>query len=416
MEIQIRVIEESELLDNELENLDITAMMAIDEIHAQEKNLKTNVKPLSILPQPLDFHFTLAEMSMIEGSELLAVGSYEMAIDRFREAIKYSPNNKNYQSKLLEAMELAKLKNSTPVKNTTGKLSSNVEPPPTAKKKAIRQVIKISNPSPNPFKNTQEVSIGEPLKDTQEVSINETLAEMSFIEANDLLAEGDFSAAIERFREAIKYSPNNARYTQKLNSVLSESKANKTATLKSLEPTKEMTKEDTNKNTKLLKTPATSTVPKSQAITKADTKAEKAEKAEIEGPIITSNKPKISKNAFLSIAALIVLICSVALFYQSTTLSIILVKQSYPSDQAKLNKHQLEFEWQSAGNRFLIEIESIGKPIVKAYTEETRYKLTSGQINTIKIDTNYKWRVIPVNFKGEPLPYKTEEKWFEVVQ
>lgn len=410
MELQIRVIEEGEILDNELDNeleiLDITAMVAIDEIEAQEKTLKTNTKPLPTFTEPLDFNSTLAEMSIIEGGELLAVGSYEMAIERFHEAIRYSPNNKSYQSKLLEAMELAKLKNPTPVKNITGKLNGKVESPQQA---TIREVAKVSNPAP--IKDTQEIFINDPLKDTQEVSINETLAEMSFIEANELLAKGELSAAIERFREAIKYSPDNALYAKKLNSVLSELKTNKTAGLKPLDPTKEMSKEDTKKNTKTLKPIVPSALLDSQAITKA-------EKAEIEGPITitTSSRPKTSKNAFLSIVVIIVLICATALFYQSRTASLIFIKQSYPLDQAKLNKQQLEFEWQSSGNRFLIQIEFVGKPIVQAYTEETRYKLTSDQINTIKIDTNYKWRVVPVNFKGEPLPYKTEEKWFEVVQ
>jgi hypothetical protein len=137
-----------------------------------------------------------------------------------------------------------------------------------------------------------------------------------------------------------------------------------------------------------------------------------------EGPlaITTSKKPKTSKTAFLFTVAAALFILTASLFYQSKNVSLTEVTLSYPTDQARLNKKQLEFEWKSVGDRFLLEIESGGKPVVKAYAQETRYKLTPDQVNLIDTKINYKWKVTPVDFKGEPIPHKTEEKWFEVVQ
>lgn len=418
MQLQIKLIEEDEILDDDLEFLDVTAMMAIEEIEKEEKSFKASKekKPPHTFTEPLDFNATLAEMSIIEGSELLAVGSYEMAIERFREAIKYNPNNENYQTKLSEAIELSKTKNAPLARNMTGKLTSKLDSSAMFKEKPSTGIANTTT-----LKETQSVAINaankdikglelygdESLKETQEVSINDTLAEMSFIEANDLLARGDYSAAIDRFREAVKYSPKNSLYTDKLNSILAESKTNKTGPLKPLKEDASFESSKEEKHTKPLKASGK----KAQAITKA-------EKAEIEGPISvnTSSKAKTSKHTFIAIVATMILISIAALTYQFKTVSFILVKQSYPSDQAKLNKQQLEFEWQSTGDRFLFEIEYVGKPIVKAYTEETRYKLTPAQISNIRLNTSYKWKVIPVDVKGEPVPYKTEEKWFEVVQ
>lgn len=430
MEVQIKVVEENEMLDDDLEMFDVTTLMLMEEQEQIAPSLKPNlikVKPSPTFAEPVDFNSTLAEMSVIEGNELLALGNYEMAVERFREAVKYNPNSKQYQAKLLEATEHAKSK-ALPAKSTTSKLTARIDSLSVASLQK-QELPKISIPTSvkdtqeiliYEFKNTQEIAISQSLKDTQEVSINETLAEMSFIEAEDLLSRGDQLAAVERIREAIKYNPNNSSYTQKLNKLLTESRPNKTATAK---PLKEETPQQTanlaalpqedvsaKKNTKPLKNPAKETKPK--------TKAElKLELAEIEGPIsiTTSKKPKSSKNTFLFIVAATVFIFAASLLYQSKNVTLTTVKLSYPSDQAKLNKQQLEFEWQSTGDRFLIEIESVGRPIVKAYAQETRYKLTPNQVNSIKLNTNYKWRVTPVDFKGEPVPHKTEEKWFEVV-
>lgn len=398
----IRVLEENLEATDEIEWLDEDALVPIDDLieemplnailsDAQSKEDRSANEEKSI-------NKTLAEMSFMEANDLLANGNYEMASERYQEALKYSPDNTIYQRKLHEVSELIKAKiTNNPSRYATAKI------PVVSPLKHTVETHQVNKPS-SQIHNKED----KDNKGVSENSITETLAEMAFMEANDLVAKGDYLAAIDRYREAIKYAPTNNDYATKLANVLNESKTAKTALLKKPEAAAELV-EDSHEEKPHSHKPSKSS--KSSRLKKD------ANTIDTDTPLsLGSKKPSRSKNYVLVVILLGVIITSVALFYQSTKVTLTLVQLSFPTDQAKLSKNQLDFEWQSKGDNFLFQIEYLGDVIVEAYTTETRYKLSENQTKLIKTKINYKWRVTPVDFKGQPIPHKTEEKWFEVIQ
>ena len=231
------------------------------------------------------------------------------------------------------------------------------------------------------------------------------------MEANELLDAGNMMGAIERLREAVKYDSDNSVYATKLASVLAESKTAKTTQLKKADLPKSALA--------LLPNDEEKPTPTKGKTSKLSKNLKTIEESNLDSPLsttISSKKTKTSRRSFIAIVISSIVISLVAIFYQSQTVVLTLVSLSYPTDQAKLNTNQLEFEWKSTGSKFLFQIESLGKVIVSVYTEETRYKLTLEQVKLFKLKTDYKWRVVPVDFKGQELPSKVQERWFEVVQ
>lgn len=397
MDILVKLAEETE---DTMENLDSFILeddfiIACDEIELITSEQITDITALANTTE-VNINSTLAEVSFMEANELLAKGDYLTAIKFYQDAVSYEPNNQIYRQKLAQASELAKNKQATT--NTAKKMTG----------KELQNLTNLSNSN-----KTSEKTSSTNNKKEEKVpgSVNETLAAVSFMEASELLDAGNMMSAIERLREAVKYDPNNSVYATKLASVLAESKIAKTSQLK---------KSDLPKSAlALLPDDEEKPVTTKGKTSKLSKNFKTLEESNPDSPLsttISSKKTKTSRRSFIATVISLVVISLVAIFYQSQTVVLTPVKLSYPTDQAKLNTNQLEFEWQSMGNKFLFQIESLGKVIVSVYTEETRYKLTDQEIKRFKLKTNYKWRVVPVDFKGQELPSKVQEQWFEVVQ
>ncbi len=399
--IIVRVLDENLEMVDDLEWLDETDLVPIDDLVVlEESSTNKTLIENQHLEKPLaneekSINKTLAEMSFMEANELFANGNYEVASNRYREASNYCPDNIVYKNKLEEILRLIQEKKSpTNGKYSTAKLNNAFLLKPSELSEAKKAELDTA------YKN---------LKDTSEISINETLAEMSFMEAEDLVIKGDFIAAIERYKEAVNYSPNNNLYTSKLNAVLNELKTSKTTALKKTDV------ETSEKPSNIQEEKPSSQLNKHKKSKTANLKTS-ISTVGIDTPLSLGNKKTTrSKNYVLLVILLAVIATSFALMYQSTKVTLTLVQLSFPTNQAKLNKNQLEFEWQSKGDNFLFQIEYLGENIVEAYTQETRYKLSDAQIKLIKPKTSYKWKVVPVDFKGQVVPHKGEEKWFEVV-
>lgn len=397
MDILVKLAEETE---DTMENLDSFILeddfiIACDEIELITSEQITDITALANTTE-VNINSTLAEVSFMEANELLAKGDYLTAIKFYQDAVGYEPNNQIYRQKLAQASELAKNKQATT--NTAKKMTG----------KELQNLTNLSNSN----KTSEKTSSANNKKEEKVPgSVNETLAAVSFMEASELLDAGNMMSAIERLREAVKYDPNNSVYATKLASVLAESKIAKTSQLK---------KSDLPKSAlALLPDDEEKPVTTKGKTSKLSKNFKTLEESNPDSPLsttISSKKTKTSRRSFIATVISLVVISLVAILYQSQTVVLTPVKLSYPTDQAKLNTNQLEFEWQSMGNKFLFQVESLGKVIVSVYTEETRYKLTDQEIKRFKLKTDYKWRVVPVDFKGQELPSKVQERWFEVIQ
>lgn len=393
MDILVKLAEETE---DTMENLDSFILeddfiIASDAMELITPNQITDITALANTTE-ININTTLAEVSFMEANELLAKGDYLNAIKFYQDAINYEPNNQTYRQKLAQASDLAKNKQSTT--NSAKKMTS----------KLLQDLTNSSNPANSNNLANKKV-------EKEPASVNETLAAVSFMEANELLDAGNMLGAIERLREAVKYDPNNSVYATKLASVLVESKTAKTTQLKKADLPKSALA--------LLPNDEEKPAPTKGKTSKLSKNLKTTEESNLDSPLsttISSKKTKTSRRSFIAIVISSIVISLVAIFYQSQTVVLTPVSLSYPTDQAKLNTNQLEFEWKSTGSKFLFQIESLGKVIVSVYTEETRYKLTSEQVKLFKLKTDYKWRVVPVDFKGQELPSKIQERWFEVVQ
>jgi tetratricopeptide (TPR) repeat protein len=397
MDILVKLAEETE---DTMENLDSFILeddfiIACDEIELITSEQLTDITALANTTE-VNINSTLAEVSFMEANELIAKGDYLTAIKFYQDAVIYEPNNQIYRQKLAQALELAKNKQATT--NTAKKMTG----------KELQNLTNLSNSS----KTSEKASSSNNKKEEKAPeSVNETLAAVSFMEASELLDTGNIMSAIDRLREAVKYDPNNSVYATKLASVLAESKIAKTSSLKKSDLPKAalaLLPEDEEK-------PASISKGKTTKLSKKLKTVEDSPDSPL-STTISSKKTRTSRRSFIATVISLVVISLVAIFYQSQTVVLTPVKLSYPTDQAKLNTNQLEFEWQSMGNKFLFQIESLGKVIVSVYTEETRYKLTDQEIKLFKLKTDYKWRVVPVDFKGQELPSKVQERWFEVIQ
>lgn len=393
MDILVKLAEETE---DTMENLDSFILeddfiIASDAVELITPNQITDITALANTTE-ININTTLAEVSFMEANELLAKGDYLNAIKFYQDAINYEPNNQTYRQKLAQASDLAKNKQSTT--NSAKKMTS----------KLLQDLTNSSNPVNNS-------NLANKKAEKEPASVNETLAAVSFMEANELLDAGNMMGAIERLREAVKYDSDNNVYATKLAAVLVESKTAKTTQLKKADLPKSALA--------LLSDEEDNPAPTKGKTSKLSKNFKTTEESHLDSPLsttISSKKTKTSRRSFIAIVISSIVISLVAIFYQSQTVVLTPISLSYPTDQAKLNTNQLEFEWKSTGSKFLFQIESLGKVIVNVYTEETRYKLTSEQVKLFKLKTDYKWRVVPVDFKGQELPSKIQERWFEVVQ
>lgn len=393
MDILVKLAEETE---DTMENLDSFILeddfiIASDAVELITPNQITDITALANTTE-ININTTLAEVSFMEANELLAKGDYLNAIKFYQDAINYEPNNQTYRQKLAQASDLAKNKQSTT--NSAKKMTS----------KLLQDLTNSSNPINNS-------NLANKKAEKEPASVNETLAAVSFMEANELLDAGNMMGAIERLREAVKYDSDNSVYATKLAAVLVESKTAKTTQLKKADLPKSALA--------LLSDEEEKPAPTKGKTSKLSKNFKTTEESPLDSPLsttISSKKTKTSRRSFIAIVISSIVISLVAIFYQSQTVVLTPISLSYPTDQAKLNTNQLEFEWKSTGSKFLFQIESLGKVIVSVYTEETRYKLTPEQVKLFKLKTDYKWRVVPVDFKGQELPSKIQERWFEVVQ
>ncbi|MFY9223367.1 MAG: hypothetical protein WAQ98_11905 [Blastocatellia bacterium] len=393
MDILVKLAEETE---DTMENLDSFILeddfiIASDAMELITPDQITDITALANTTE-ININITLAEVSFMEANELLAKGDYLNAIKFYQDAINYEPNNPAYRQKLAQASDLAKNKQSTT--NSAKKMTS----------KLLQNLTNSSNPA-------NSNNLANKKAEKEPASVNETLAAVSFMEANELLDSGNMMGAIERLREAVKYDSDNSVYATKLAYVLLESKTAKTTQLKKADLPKSALA--------LLSDDEEKPAPTKGKTSKLPKNFKNIEESSPDSPLsttISSKKTKTSRRSFIAIVISSIVISLVAIFYQSQTVVLTPVSLSYPTDQAKLNTNQLEFEWKSTGSKFLFQIESLGKVIVSVYTEETRYKLTPEQVKLFKLKTDYKWRVVPVDFKGQELPSKVQERWFEVVQ
>lgn len=90
------------------------------------------------------------------------------------------------------------------------------------------------------------------------------------------------------------------------------------------------------------------------------------------------------------------------------------VKLVIPQDQAVVSRQVLAMDWRAVGDQFRFQIEENGQKVIERITKETHYTFRPDELELFKPEHRYRWRVIPLNYRGEELPYIVTDFQFKI--
>lgn len=230
------------------------------------------------------------------------------------------------------------------------------------------------------------------------LNINQTLAEMSYLEALDRLSSGDRFGAMDRLKEACNYAPDNQEYRKRLALLQKE-------------------EVDAKKEEVAKKQSAVSEIPrKKSAIRPVHHSNAQTTRFITYEEVGLVPKHRMSVVDKLVLVAIGMVLLSLGVFLAKKKDVVINVKLTSPVNEVRVEQRDIEFFWEANAPYFLLTIDSTSDRIMEVYTEETHYKPTPAELAKLQPNNSYKWKVIPVDIKRDPLPNKADELWFEVVK
>jgi tetratricopeptide (TPR) repeat protein len=284
------------------------------------------------------------------------------------------------------------------------------------------EATKPSKPLIAPSKPRQTA----PLNADDNSDLKQTLAEMSFLEGHESLSKGDRSGAIVHYRDAVSYAPERVDYYKKLADLLGQEGATKAEAEQLLTKAIELAPNNMELRSKLAElrgeVPA-ATKRGTQNLSTGGAQAGGQEQKEktaklsrfgfITGEVVNHPKKISLINKAILILFFGVLIWGVIFSMRGEPIKI-QVRLLLPPDEASISQDRLELAWQATGDKFKIQIEENGIPLMERITVETRYNLPPEDLSLFKPDRRYTWRVIPLNFNNEVIPNITDDFHFKV--
>lgn len=247
--------------------------------------------------------------------------------------------------------------------------------------------------------------IETPHKQSGSLDINQTLAEMSYLEALDRLSNGDRFGAMERLKEACSYAPENQEYRTKLNQLLKEEADAKK---------KEIAKKTAKKSEEVVQRPeALEMKPATKYLRQPNSQTPRFITYEEVGLV---SKPRVSLVDKIVLVVIGIVLVGVGIFLAKKKDVVIDITLVSPVKDVRVEQDDIEFFWEAKAQYFLLTIDSSSDRVIEVYTEETHYKPTPSELAKLQPNNSYKWKVIPVDLKRNPLPSKVDEFWFEVVK
>jgi hypothetical protein len=254
------------------------------------------------------------------------------------------------------------------------------------------------------------------------------LAKIAFCDGETLLASGDVEGAIPQFREAINFDDQNDHYYYQLAMALARRNDSRAEAIEMLQKAITLNPDKAEYLEKLEQ--LQKNVPEKavaiEEINNLNTKVKivptqyKRTRTRSVKQLLTKRSEQVGKLVGFKLTAIIILVLlsasillSISWSYKNSRIEI---TPLWPKDQAALNPSQIEFRWLSSTESvdYLLQLETNGEKVIERYTREKMYTLTREELGLIKPNYHYRWRVIPVSPKRQPVDYKTVDREFKV--